>query len=208
MTVNERLPLNIYGTSMCKIVMAFLFATLCISPGWAAVDDSKITDNKTRLEYARVLSYQKKYDESLAEYQKVLKEDPSLIEAKIEMAKVYYYQKEYDKAITTLNDLPKKDLTPELHIILGDTYVAQKDYDKAEKAYEVALEANPKNDLIRMKIADLLSWQKKYDGALDIYQKLVQEHPEDIQLRRKYAMILIWAGKDAEAAQELKQTLK
>jgi len=194
---------------MRKIGMALILASLLsVSHGWAGVEENKITDNKTRLEYARVLSYQKKYDEALAEYQKVLNEDPSLIEAKIEMAKVYYYQKEYEKAVTTLNELPKKELTPELYIILGDTYVAQKDYGKAEKAYEVALEANPKNDLIKMKIADLLSWQKKYDGALEIYQKLVLEHPDDVQLRRKYAMILIWAGKDREAAQELKKTLK
>lgn len=193
---------------MHVILKISLISICCVSTVWSAVDESKISDVKTRLEYARVLSYQKKYDESIAEYEKVLKADPNLTEAKAELAKVYYYKKEYEKAIDTLSQLSEKELTPELHIILGDTYVAQKNYDKAEKSYEVALKENPKNELLRMKIADLLSWQKKYEDALTIYQKLLEEHPKDVQLRRKYAMILIWADKDKEAAQELKKTLQ
>lgn len=193
---------------MRKTLSCCLFALLCVTSLQAELDESKISDVKTRLEYARVLSYQKKYDESLIQYQKILKENPQHLEARAEIAKIYFYKKEYEKAVEALNQLSEKELTPELHLILGDTYVAQKDYDKAEKAYEVALKDNPKNDLIKMKIADLLSWQKKYDQALGMYQKLLDDHPNDIQLRRKYAMILIWAGKDAEAAQELKKTLK
>jgi len=52
----------------------------------------EIPDWVARWELARVLSYAKRYDESITEYEKVLKEKPDLTEAKLEMAKVLFWK--------------------------------------------------------------------------------------------------------------------
>lgn len=64
-----------------------------------------------------------------------------------------------------------------------------------------------KKDQLLLKVAEIQSWQKKYDESLEKYKLLLKTHPDDIQLRRKYAMVLFWAGKNDEAAKELKTTL-
>ena len=197
---------------MLKIpLILFLFSTLLTSPLQGNLFSStpkEDLDWKTRLEYARVLSYQKKYDESLAEYEKLLQTHPDHAEIKIDMAKVYYYQHQDEKALEIFNQLDSKDLTPELDLLRGDIYLAKKDYSQAEEIYRKNLELLPeKKDEILFKIAELLSWQKKYPESIEIYKQLVDSHPDDIQLKRKYAMVLLWSGNHKEAAELLKQTL-
>lgn len=168
----------------------------------------QITDTETRLEYARVLSYLKKYDESIEEYQKILKDNPNLTAAKIELAKVYYYQGNLDKALQLINELPKKDLTPEISLMIADTLLTKKNYDEAIEIYKKLLTQLPdKKDFILLRLAEIYSWQKKYPESLSIYEELLSRHPNDIQLQRKYAMVLIWSGKQKEAAEILKRTL-
>lgn len=168
----------------------------------------QLSDWETRLEYARVLSYMKKYDESIAEYQKVLQEKPDLIEPKIEIAKIYYYQGKGKEALSIIDSLPNKDLTPDLQIIQADIYLSEKNYDQAEEIYLRNLNQNPeKKDAILLKLAEIYSWEKRYPESLAIYEELLSRHPQDVQLQRKYAMVLMWAGKQQEAAQILKRTL-
>lgn len=170
--------------------------------------EKQINDIETRLEYARVLSYMKKYDESVQEYQKVLKDNPNLVEAKVELAKVYYYQGKYTEALQGINALPKNEKTAEIEFLLADIYLVQKDYTEAEEIYKKLLTELPdKNDIILLKLAEIYSWQKKYPESLSIYEELVNKHPNDIQLQRKYAMVLMWSGKQKEAAEILKRTL-
>jgi tetratricopeptide (TPR) repeat protein len=192
----------------------FLIAALAVLPFFVlAADDSIVkipdTDWEIRLEYARVLSYQKQYKESLEEYKKIIDKYPDLVEAKVEMAKIYYYEHEYDLATKMLNEIPESAVTPSLEVIQGDIAIAQKNYPLAEKYLLHSLESNPeKKDSILFKLAELYSWQKKYPQSIEIYQKLVAAHPNDIQLKRKYALVLSWAGKNEEAAELLKSTLE
>lgn len=202
-------------TNCIKIFLSFCLALCWLCRAFALFGDDhalltkgqNIKDLETRLEYARVLSYLKKYDESIEEYQKVLLEKPDLIQAKIEMAKIYYFKKDYDQALHILQGIPKDMETNEIDLVLGDIYVAQKDYAKAEEIYKKILKNSPKNDEIKFKLADMLSWQKRYAESLQLYEELLEQYPQDIQLRRKFAMVLLWSGKDSEAAQELKKTL-
>lgn len=165
-------------------------------------------DWETRLEYARVLSYLKKYDDSLQEYQKVLELKPDSNEARLEIAKVYYYQKDYDKALKVLKELPNNLKTPEIELTIADIYLAKKDYPQATAIYKKNLNAIPdKKDSILLRLAEINSWEKNYKESLAIYRDLLSRHSNDIQLQRKYAMVLLWSGNHKEAAEILKRTL-
>ena len=168
----------------------------------------EIPDWLARLELARVLSYVKRYDESLAEYEKVIKEKPDLKEARIEMAKVLFWKGDQKAAARILEQFPTKDLSGETQVLMADLFVAQKDYAKAEPLYRDYLNSHPDDLDVRLKLADMLSWEKKYDASLAEYRKILKARPDDIQVRRRYAFVLIWAGRHTEAAQELKKTLE
>lgn len=168
--------------------------------------NSKILEMTTRLEYARVLSYDKQYDSAIEQYQYLLKENPEFLDARIELGKIYYYQGNYPLAIQTFQGISAESLTLELQSLLGDIYRSSHEYEKAEAIYRqvLALEAD---DEVKFKLAEMLSWQKRYDDSIALYRELVAKHPTDIQLRRKYAMVLSWSGRRSEAAEELKKTL-
>lgn len=69
-----------------------------------------IPDWQARLELARILSYMKRYDESIAEYEQVLKEKPDLLAAKAELARVLFWSGQTDKAFKMLRPIPLEDL--------------------------------------------------------------------------------------------------
>jgi len=158
-------------------------------------------------ELARVLSHVKRYDESITEYGKLLKEKPGLTEAKVEMAKVLFWKGDQKTAVRILEQIPPKDMEGDTKVLMADLFVTQKDYGKAAPLYRGHLDSHPEDQAVRLKLAEMLSWQKKYDASLSEYRTILKARPDDIQVRRRYAFVLIWAGKHSEAASELKKTL-
>ena len=167
----------------------------------------EIPDWKARWELAKLLSYVKRYDESLAEYQKLLKEKPDLVEAKAEMARVMFWSGKREQALKLFEDLPPDKIDEKTMITMADLYTAQKRYDRAESIYRKYLSARPDSHEIRLKLAEMLSWMKRYDESIEQYRVILKAKPDDIQVRRKYAFVLIWAGKQADAIEELQKTL-
>jgi tetratricopeptide (TPR) repeat protein len=193
-------------------------AAFCASPARNFAAASRVTDGasagveeiaawQARWELARVLSYLKRYDESIAEYRKVIQEKPALGEAREEMARVLFWQGKVEEALRELEGIPPGKISDATRELMADLYRSNKRYEKGEPLYLSILERSPDNHRVRLKLAEILSWAKKYDESLAEYRTILAKLPEDIQVRRKYAFVLIWAGRHAEAAQELKKTL-
>jgi tetratricopeptide (TPR) repeat protein len=166
-----------------------------------------IPDWQARLELARLLSYLKKYDEAVAEYQKVLQEKPDAVEAKAELGQVLFWSGKREEALKVLEQVPLDKMDDRTRTVLADLYGAQKKYDRAEALYRGYLEKHPDDWGTRLKLAELLSWSKRYRESLDQFEIILKARPDDLQVRRKYALVLSWAGRKAEAIKELRQTL-
>ncbi len=160
-----------------------------------------------RWELAKVLSNVKKYDESILEYRKLLREKPELFEARVEMATVLYWKGDSEKALEILEKIPSKELDKSGRLLMADIYVAGKKYEKAEPLYRAYLKDHPRDVSVQLKLAELLSWAGKYDESLTAYERILEIRPDDIQVRRRYAFVLVWAGRHEDAARELKKTL-
>jgi len=167
-----------------------------------------IQDWQARRELARLLSYVKRYDESLEEYRKLLKEKPDLQEAWIEMASVLSWSGKIDDALVLLRNVPQQGLKKNERLALADIFIAGRDYPAAEALLREELESSPEDDQTRLKLAEFLSWTKRYEDSLREYTTLLKHRPSDIQIRRKYAYILIWSGKREQAVEELRKSLK
>ncbi len=168
----------------------------------------EIPDWQARLELARLLSYTKRYSESIAQYEKLISEKPDLITARIELARVHFWMGETGEAEKILASVSWDDLSPEARIDMADIYIARKEYDTAAKIYTDHLRAQPDDHPVRFKLAQVLSWQEKYDESMTQYELILRHDQEDIQVRRKYAQVLIWAGQFDKAITQLEQTLR
>jgi len=167
-----------------------------------------IPDWQARLELARLLSHLKKYDESITEYRKVLREKPDSVEARAELGQVLFWSGQRDEALKTLEQIPPEKMDDQTRAVLADLYGAQKKYAQAEALYRDYLKNHPEDLQARLKLAELLSWSKRYRESLEQYEIILQARPDDLQIRRKYALVLSWAGRKTEAIKELRKTLE
>ncbi len=166
-----------------------------------------IADWQARWELARLLSYVKRYDESLVQYRLLLKEKPALQKARVEMASVLSWAGKTGEALDLLRSLPQQDLDDDARLALADIFIAAKDYVAAEALLSERLQTAPDDDAARLKLAEVLSWTKRYEASLKEYEAILKRRPDDMQIRRKYAFVLIWAGKRNQALEELRKSL-
>ena len=212
--VFERLTESLYATTNFTGVIQVCRSALAVSapatpsgtPVRAAED--AIPDWQARWELARALSYTRQFDESIREYQTLLRERPQLATARTELAETLYGAGQPDAALRELLLVPEAALPEKSRLLLADLYAANQDYDTAEIIFRRHLAAHPADTGTRVKLADVLSWNDQYDEALGEYETLLKQKPDDIQIRRKYANVLMWAGRNQEAAAEFKKTLK
>ena len=199
----------------CTLIMPTFYGTARSAPpppsspppAEMATGITEIPEWQARLELARLLSYEKRYKESLAEYEKVLKAKPDMGAARMEMAKVLAWKGEPDKALSIFQGMEAKGLDDEARIALADIYVIRKEYSKAEPIYEDFLTKHPNDHSVRIRLADLLTWAKQYDRAIVQFEKILADRPDDIQVRRQYGRVLGWAGRREEAIANLRKTL-
>lgn len=90
---------------------------------------------------------------------------------------------------------------------LGDTALAQKNYDAAEEYYRTVLKIQPSNAAAMNNVAWLLSRSKK-PGALDYAQKAVQLQPKQAALQDTLAEIYASLGKYDQAIEVQKHAVE
>lgn len=194
---------NIFVCLCASILMSFNFLHHEPSP-----KTEKISDWDARFELAKVLSYLKKYDESIIEFNKLILEKPDSNAAKIELAKVFFFQGDAEKALNEFSKVPIEKIDDSGLLVLADVNRQLKRYSEAENIYSDYLKRIPQDDKIRLKLAELLSWQKRYQESVAQYQIILSHLPDDIQVRRQYAQTLTWMGEEEAAVEEWRKTLK
>ena len=163
---------------------------------------------KARLELARLLSFSKKYEQSIAQYQKVIKQKPDLLQARTELARVLFWAGEKEKALVELDKISVDQAGAEAKLLKADLLAGDKKYPQAVKLYRAYLKDQPRDLSARFRLAQALSWSGLYKPAIKEYLAILKEKPEDVQVRRHYAFVLSWDGKFEEAARQLEMTLK
>lgn len=166
-----------------------------------------IPDWQARWELARALSYLQRFDESLAEYRKVLVVRPTDNLIRQDFGQVLLWSGRSDDAYAELSKIPAAELSPAASLALGDALVARRAYPEAEAIFRRELQRAGGDQLTRLKLAELLSWSKRYDESLQLYRAILTALPEDVQVRRRYALVLLWAGRPQESAEEMRRTL-
>jgi thioredoxin-like negative regulator of GroEL len=194
---------------------AFLISAGAAEPGTSgspatptpSPSEPAISDTATRLELAKVLTYDKRYAEAINVYHLVLASEPQNLQAKIGLSEALYWSGNAEAATAVLKDVPEEKLNDKEKLMWADLLVAKKDYEPAIRIYSTYLEGNPDDWTVRLKLADVQSWAKRYREAIASYEAILKVHPHDKQVRRKYGMVLSWAGQNEKAAEQLRESL-
>jgi len=205
-------PSQVMGAEKTKTAPAAEPAPILPSTGpkqaGLGTEGDEIPAWRARWELARLLSYTKRYDESLQQYRKLLAEKPGLNEARAEMAKVLYWAGRKTEALKELEQLPGGQASPETKLLKADLMTSDKRYPEAIALYREYLKDKPADSAARFRLAQVLSWSGQYPPALKEYEAILSQKPDDVQVRRHYAFVLSWAGQFEKAAKELEKTLK
>lgn len=166
-----------------------------------------ISEEQARLELARVLAYAQRYDDSLAEYARVVErraEDPAL---RAEYGQVLGWAGRPAEAKAVLAAVPEESLPAVAAVFLADLWLGDERFADAARLYRRVLAERPADHATRFKLARVLSWQEDYAGSLTEFKRLLDALPEDVQVRRHYAQVLGYAGLVDEAIAEWRRTL-
>ena len=168
---------------------------------------SEISDTATRLELAKVLTYDKRYAEAIDAYRQVLASEPQNLQAKIGLSEALYWSGNAEAAAGVLKDVPEERLDDKEKLMWADLLVAKKNYEPAIRIFSTYLQQYPDDCTVRLKLADVQSWTKRYPEAIASYEAILKVRPHDKQVRRKYGLVLSWAGQNEKAAEQLRESL-
>lgn len=141
--------------------------------------------------------YWKQYDLAISNYRISLQSIKSNTVA-LKLGKAYWFNSNYQESIATYQSLSVSDLSNWQRVVLqeglGDTYFSIQDYQKALKAYNLALDQASKHK-IKAKITDLNSKiaqvfsvtdkEKEAEGYFDNAMKLAAEETESRAVEEK-----------------------
>jgi tetratricopeptide (TPR) repeat protein len=156
-------------------------------------------DQNDRLALARVLSWNKNYEEALGLYRELSASDPSSQAILAEMADILRWAGRYSEAIAIINrqlDLQPQSVEYKLAKarILNDT----KNYDESMRLYQEVIQANPNQPAIRLEYARTLNWSGKSEQACKEYEQIVALTPS-AEVYLEYARALTIQHRYAES---------
>lgn len=130
-------------------------------------------DSNDRLSLARVLSWAKRFDESIALYRELSKSD-SESEATVELARILRWARRYPEAIAMSRHLlERQPQSVEYKLELARALSEAKDYEESLRRYREVVQADPNQPTIRLELAKVLQWSGKSDQACKEYEQIL-----------------------------------
>jgi putative PEP-CTERM system TPR-repeat lipoprotein len=153
----------------------------------------------------RLYRRQNKFDESLAEFEKALEQEPDSVLLLTELVKTQVAMGDADSAIKRVKGVIENDPDNNAaHVLLGILYASVKDFASAEAEFMRQIKINPKSNVLYVQTARMRFQQGDADGAIQVLQEGLEELPFDQRLIQTLVAIYIQQG-DLESAADLYQ---
>lgn len=160
-------------------------------------------DTFSALWLARLYRFQNRHDEAEKVLRGVLQHDSENGPALEQLSQLLVDEGRSQDAIDLLEKAASDSSSPDVYDLLGDAYAQQKNYAKAETAYQKAVDEDPDDPGHRHGLAQALLSQDKYAQALTQYTKLTELEPGTAENYLRVAQLDRRLGKFAEAEASL-----
>jgi tetratricopeptide (TPR) repeat protein len=202
-----KFALLFFGVSLLAAVSGFAQPSPTLAAPDADPSNVPIGEDEARIELTRLLRYDKRFAEAIAEYRELIEKMPQRTDLRLELAELYGAVGETDNAFKTIEGLDETKLDRRGLLIVANLEAQKKNFEKAIRILRSLLAKQPNDAGLQLQLAKTLSWAKNYEESLRLYASLVEASPDDIQLRRQYARVLGWAARYDEAITQWKLTL-
>jgi tetratricopeptide (TPR) repeat protein len=142
-----------------------------------------------------ILTKEKKRDELIEVYQKVLNLAPSNLQMRAKVADFYFQEGLTEEA-------------SKQYSILGRLFQDSGDLNKAKDYYHRALSLNPKDRGANLGLAEIYKKEGDNKGLLDCLKRLLSSYPDDSNILSQYVETLISMGEISSAEEELKRLVE
>ena len=164
-------------------------------------------NRQLRGDLARRLSWARRFDESVAEYRRLLEEAEDLT-LRAELARVLSWAGRHAEAIAEFDRLlaaGQDDLDTQLDRarVLG----WGGHYERASEAYQAFLRQWPDHPEAPAELIDVLTWGKQYREALAAVDAVLARQPGNRRAALQRARILTWSGDVAQAREAYERAL-
>lgn len=140
-------------------------------------------------------------DKALRMLSSVSKDSPGYIPIMVYRAKVYLVHRHDRRAYAQCYlDLVQSVPTPAAYVLLGEAYMSIQAPESAIEAYQTALDMNPGDRELAIKIGRALVSTHDYRKAMDYYESALRQNPQNRALRHDLAKLYNKLGKHSLAA--------
>jgi len=148
---------------------------------------------------ARLYRFENRHDDAEKVLRGVLQHDSDNGPALEQLSQLLVDEGRSQDAIDLLEKAADDSSSPDVYDLLGDAYSQQKNYAKAEEAYQKAVDGDPDDPGHRHGLAQALLSQDKFAQALEQYTKLSQLEPGTAENYLRIAQLDRRLGKFADA---------
>lgn len=134
-------------------------------------------DSYSALWLARLYRFENRHSDAEKILRKLLQREPDNGQALEQLSQLLTDEGRNQEAVDLLSQAAAESPSPDIYDLLGGAYTQEKDWPKAEQAYEQAVQQDPDEPSHRRGLAEALIEQNKYQQALDQYKKLSELEP-------------------------------
>ncbi|MCB5252754.1 MAG: tetratricopeptide repeat protein [Candidatus Cloacimonetes bacterium] len=132
-------------------------------------------------------------------FNKAIEIDPTHYQALIMMNEMYEKTGENLKRIAVMEKIAAINEDAELWLAIGNLYAEADKMDKAQAAFDNALESEADNSLVKTRLAFLLYDQQRYAEALPYLESAYDSYPENDLISRRLAVAYQRSGRMDQA---------
>ncbi len=152
------------------------------------------------LRRARVLSWAKKYGESIGLYRQWLAEHPQDQEVEMELARVLSWSRNFDASLAEYRKiLLQHPNDGEAHLEMTRVLGWDKRYDDAIAELRALLKDRPNDFNALLALAQVYSYKGRWKDSIQTYDAALQIRPADRDALTGKAQVLVWSGRPAAA---------
>jgi tetratricopeptide (TPR) repeat protein len=168
-----------------------------------------IEDLKAALNEGNKLSEEKKYEEAIAVYEKLLSENPDAYVINKNIGNCYFELQKYDKAEEYYRKVLDKDPdNAEIMLLIGNCYGNRGEKDKAMEWYGKIEFDKITDPTVLFNIGSGFYSQSKYEEALKYYKRAVEIQKDFLDAIYQLGLTYLAMGNNAEAIATFEGYLK
>ncbi len=180
--------------------------------GFVNVKGKKLPDPKDKigilnsLRVAKKLLKKEKYSEAIEMVNKILSEDPEIVDAYMLLGNLYYRKKDFKEALVSFKEVLKRKPDYNFAMInIINCYVNMGKLEEAERVTNDFIKKFPNDSAFYFELGKINFLMKKKELAEKYLKKAIDVYPKNTQAMNKLAEMYIVDGRLSEALELLKK---